>query len=167
MNISGSEAARAGENGRGFSVVADEVRKLAEQSAVSAQQISSLITGIQVDTSTAIQSMAAATNEVVAGIDVINVAGDSFAQIEGSVAKVNSQIHEVSSAVQQMAAGTEQMVQSMNHITEIGEKTSASSQEVSAATEEQLATMEEITSSALSLSKMAEDLQDLIGKFKV
>jgi methyl-accepting chemotaxis protein len=161
------EAARAGEHGRGFSVVADEVRKLAEQSAVSAQQISNLITGIQEDTSTAIQSMAAATTEVVAGIDVINHAGDSFVQIEGAVTKVNSQIHEVSSAAQQMAAGTEQMVQSMNHITEIGEKTSSSSQEVSAATEEQLATMEEITSSAISLSKMAEDLQDLIGKFKV
>jgi methyl-accepting chemotaxis protein len=55
----------------------------------------------------------------------------------------------------------------MNHITEIGEKTSSSNQKVSAATEEQLATMEEITSSAISLSKMAEDLQDLIGKFKV
>lgn len=161
------EAARAGEHGRGFSVVADEVRKLAEQSAVSAQQISNLITSIQVDTSTAIQSMAAATTEVVAGIDVINHAGESFVQIEGSVTKVNNQIHEVSSAAQQMAAGTEQMVQSMNHITAIGEKTSASSQEVSAATEEQLATMEEITSSAMSLSKMAEDLQDLIGKFKV
>lgn len=161
------EAARAGEHGRGFSVVADEVRKLAEQSALSAQQISTLITGIQGETHKAVQSMEAATTEVEEGIEVISNAGESFTQIEDSVNKVNSQIHEVSSAVQQMAAGSEQMVQSMKYITEIGETAASNSQEVSAATEEQLATMQEITSSAVSLSKMAEDLQELIGKFKV
>ncbi|MFD2445336.1 methyl-accepting chemotaxis protein [Bacillus sp. CGMCC 1.16607] len=161
------EAARAGEHGRGFAVVADEVRKLAEQSAFSAQQISHLITSIQVETDIAVKSMNVATNEVLAGIEVINIAGDSFTQIECSVSKVAGQIQEVSSAVQQMAAGSEQLVQSMKYITQIGEMTASSTQEVSAATEEQLATMEEITSSSISLSKMAEDLQQIIGKFKI
>lgn len=161
------EAARAGEHGRGFSVVADEVRKLAEQSAASAQQISSLIIAIQEETDKAVESMDAAIQEVSGGIEIMHTAGESLIHIESSVNKVTNQIHEVSSAAQQMAAGSEQMVQAMKNITEIGEESASNTQEVSAATEEQLATMEEITSSAVSLSKMAEELQMLIGKFKI
>lgn len=161
------EAARAGEQGRGFAVVADEVRKLAEQSAQSAQQISQLISAIQEETNKAVQSMETATKEVAAGIGVVNRAGESFGQIQHAVNEVTSQIQEVSSAVQQMAAGTEQMVQSIQFITQVAETTSSGTQEVSAATEEQLASMEEIASSATSLSKMAVELQSLISKFKV
>jgi methyl-accepting chemotaxis protein len=161
------EAARAGEHGRGFSVVADEVRKLAEQSALSAQQISELVMAIQSETDKAVQSMVVSTKEVTAGIQVVNTAGESFAQIETSVSKVASQIHEVSSAAQQMAAGSEQMVNAMKYISQIGEEAASNTQEVSAATEEQLATMEEITSSAISLAHMSEELQELIRKFKI
>jgi len=161
------EAARAGEHGRGFAVVADEVRKLAEQSAGSAQKISQLISTIQEETNRAVQSMEVATAEVETGIGVANTAGKSFAEIENSINEVTSQIQEVSSAVQQMSAGAEQMVNAMQMITQVSEETAAGTQEVSAATEEQLASMEEISSSACSLSKMAEDLQMLIGRFKV
>lgn len=161
------EAARAGEHGRGFAVVADEVRKLAEQSAGSAQQISQLISAIQEETNKAVQSMEAATKEVEEGIGVVSTAGQSFVHIQDSVKDVTVQIQEVSSAVQQMAAGTEQMVHSMKLITEVAENSAAGTQEVSAATEEQLASMEEISSSAASLSQMAEELQNLISKFKV
>lgn len=161
------EAARAGEHGRGFAVVADEVRKLAELSAQSAQQISLLIISIQEETNKAVQSMEVAKKEVIDGIDVVNVAGESFTQIDYAVKEVTTQTREVSTAVQQMTAGTEQMVQSLKFITEIAETAASGTQEVSAATEEQLASMEEISTSAISLSKMAEDLQMLISKFKV
>ncbi|MGJ7911946.1 methyl-accepting chemotaxis protein [Neobacillus sp. LXY-1] len=161
------EAARAGEHGRGFSVVADEVRKLAEQSTTSAQQIAKLIKGIQGETHQAMESMEGAKTEVSEGLEVISSAGALFAQIQTAVTNVADQIHEVSAAVQQMAAGSEQMSQSMKHISEIGEQAASGSQEVSAATSQQLVSMEEITSSALSLAKMSEKLQTLIGKFKV
>jgi methyl-accepting chemotaxis protein len=161
------EAARAGEQGRGFAVVADEVRKLAEQSSQSAQQISHLILAIQDETNKAVQSMEVATKEVVAGIDVVNTAGESFTEIQGAINEVTSQIQEISSAIQQMAAGTEQMVQAMQFINKVAETSAAGTQEVSAATEEQLASMEEISSSAASLSLMAEELQNLLGKFKI
>jgi methyl-accepting chemotaxis protein len=161
------EAARAGEQGRGFAVVADEVRKLAEQSAQSAQQISRLISAIQEETNKAVQSMEAATKEVVAGIGVVNTAGESFNQIQNAVDEVTSHIQEISSAIQQMAAGTEQMVQSMQQIAKVAETSAAGTQEASSVTEEQLAAMEEISSSAESLSHMAEELQMLIGKFKI
>ena len=161
------EAARAGEYGLGFSVVAEEVRKLAEQSANSAQQISQLIVLIQGETNKAVHSMEVATNEVTAGIRVIHHAGESFKVIENSINEVTTQIQEVSSSVQQMAAGEDQMAQSIRLITDMSETVASSTQEVSAATEEQFASMEEITAAATSLSEMAEDLQTIIGKFKV
>ncbi|WP_391120896.1 methyl-accepting chemotaxis protein [Psychrobacillus sp. L3] len=161
------EAARAGEHGRGFSVVADEVRKLAEQSGESAQQIFQLISTIQEETNKAVQSMESATNEVDEGIAVVNSAGQSFEQIQGSVDEVNKRIKEVSSAVQQMSAGADQMVDSMKLISEVAENSASGTQEVSAATEEQMASMEEISFAADTLSKMAEELQTLISKFKV
>lgn len=161
------EAARAGEHGLGFSIVADEVRKLAEQSGTLAQQIAGLIQNIQDETNKAVQSMKTTTKEVSAGIQVINTAGNSFTQIDDKVNQVANEIQVVLSAAVEMATGSEIVVQSIKYITEIGEIAASSSQEVSAATEEQLATIEEVTASAVSLSAMAEDLQELIRKFQV
>ncbi|MFC4767641.1 methyl-accepting chemotaxis protein [Effusibacillus consociatus] len=161
------EAARAGEQGRGFAVVADEVRKLAEQSGQSAQQIAQLITAIQNETNKAVESMESGTKEVSAGIEVISAAGRSFDQILSAVNQVTTQIQEVSAASQQMSAGTEQMVNTISVIAEEAETTSAGMQNVSAASEEQLATMEEISASAAALATMAEELQTLVRKFKI
>ncbi|MDA4896218.1 methyl-accepting chemotaxis protein, partial [Streptomyces sp. MS2A] len=69
------EAARAGEQGKGFAVVADEVRKLAEQSAQSAEQITRLITIIQNDTKQTMNSVISATGEVKEGLVVVHEAG--------------------------------------------------------------------------------------------
>lgn len=161
------EAARAGEHGRGFAVVADEVRKLAEQSSQSALQIAELITAIQAETNQAVQSMESGKKEVEEGIGVVSKAGETFAQIQLSVQNVATQIEEVSAAAQQMSANTTQVVGSINLITEVAQESAAGTQEVSAAAEEQLASMEEIATSAASLSRMAEELQALIGRFKV
>ncbi|MBT2756521.1 methyl-accepting chemotaxis protein [Mesobacillus foraminis] len=161
------EAARAGEQGRGFAVVADEVRKLAEQSASSAHEISLLIHAIQAETDKAVQSMEFATLEATAGIQAVNSAGDSFSQIQEAVRDVSFQIQEVSSAVQQMAAGTQQMVHSMQVISAISEATSTSTREISTSTEDQLAAMQEITASASELSRMADELQKQVSKFKI
>lgn len=161
------EAARAGEHGSGFAVVADEVRKLAEQSARSAQEISQLISITQHDTNKAVESMEFVTKEVIAGMEVVNNAGNSFVHIQESVNEVTNQIQEVSSAVQQMAAGAEQAVQSMKFITELADTAASSTQSVSTATEEQLAAMHEIASAAKYLTKMADDLQALIRRFTI
>jgi methyl-accepting chemotaxis protein len=161
------EAARAGEHGKGFAVVADEVRKLAEQSSNSAQQIAQLITAIQEETNKTVQSMDYATKEVTEGIGVVNLSGESFEQIQHSVSEVASQIEQVSSSVQQISAATEQVIDSIHLISEVAEVAAAGTQNVSAATEEQLASMEEIAASASSLTNMAEELQNTIGKFKV
>lgn len=161
------EAARAGEHGRGFAVVADEVRKLAEESSQSAQQISDMVQSIQADTEAAVASMNGTTAEVRKGMNTVAEAGKSFEQIQRAVGDVNGQVQEVSAAVQQISAETEQVVQSIATIDEIAASTASGTQNVAAAAQEQLASMEEITSSAMSLSKMAEELQALVGQFKV
>lgn len=161
------EAARAGEHGKGFAVVADEVRKLAEQSSESAQHISQLISAIQEETNTAVQSMDVTKKEVASGIDMMNSAGDSFQQIHGSVNEVTNQLQEVDSAMNKMARNAEEIVQSIKIISEIAETAAAGTEEVSSSTEEQIASMEEISSSVTSLSKMAEELELQIGKFRI
>lgn len=161
------EAARAGEHGRGFAVVADEVRKLAEQSAQSAREITQLITAIQNDTNNTVASMEDTTSQVVEGISFVHDAGKSFEQIQQAVQEVTSHIQEVTSAVQEMSDGTKHLVQSVKHTSETLDLTVTGTHSMSAATEEQLAAMEEISASSTSLSNMAEELKELVGRFKV
>lgn len=161
------EAARAGEQGRGFAVVADEVRKLAEQSAESAQQIAGLISGIQNETNKAMQSMTTSIKEVSEGIRSVHNAGESFEAIQQAAHEAAGQAREVSGSVEQIAAGADQIVRSIRTLNEIAEEAAEGAQNISAATEEQLASMEEIEASASSLSKMATELQALIQKFKI
>lgn len=161
------EAARAGEQGRGFAVVADEVRKLAAQSSESAKQITELISSIQRETAKAVHSMDAGTKQFHEGIQTVTTAGLSFENIMRAVNDVANQIQEVSASTQQMSAGTEQVMQAVKTIESVAAESVASTQNVSAATEEQLATMDEIASASAALSKMAAELQSAISKFKI
>lgn len=161
------EASRAGEQGRGFAVVAQEVRKLAEQSGLAANQVGDLIHSIQLETELAEKSMEKTLNEVLEGRNVVGIAGELFEQIESSIRNTALQVEEVSAAARQLSAGTVGMVQSMELITEIAGSSAAGASNVSSAAQEQLASMEEVTSSAASLSHLAEELQLLTDKFKV
>ncbi len=161
------EAARVGEHGKGFAVVAAEVRGLAEESAISAKDISKLIIGIQKEVNNAIVVMEMTNNQVEVGTNNVSNAGISFGKIQSSINEVSSQIHGVSSAVQQMVAGTEQLEESIEEISSIAQNTATQTQNISAATEEQLATMQEISASSTALADMAEDLQKRTSVFKV
>ncbi|MFP3391613.1 methyl-accepting chemotaxis protein [Brevibacillus sp. SIMBA_076] len=158
------EAARAGEQGRGFAVVADEVRKLAEQSTQSAEKIAHLVSTIKNHTHKVVESMEMGVKEVDSGIQV---AGQLFEQIKSDIDAVSGQVQEISAASQQISASTEQVVHAIEEISQGSKVVAAESQNVSASAEEQLAAIEEIASSASSLTKMAEELQHVVGKFKV
>ncbi|KZE68799.1 hypothetical protein AWM68_00520 [Fictibacillus phosphorivorans] len=161
------EAARAGEQGRGFAVVADEVRKLAEQSSESAKQIGQLISSIQELTEKAVDAMKSGTDEVTGGRELVYQSGEAFKSLYQTVAEVSNQVGEVSAATQQMTASTEHVVGSIDVISSMAEAAASSTQEVSASAEEQLASMEEISSSSNALSHLAEEMNEAINKFKV
>ena len=161
------EAARAGEQGRGFAVVAEEVRKLAEQSSMSATQIATLIGNIQRETERAVEVMEKGKEEVVSGVEAVNLARNSFRTIVEEVNSVVDQIQLVTAASQQMALGTTQAVKSVESIGVIAEQTAASAEEVSAASEEQAATMVSVSQSSEALAKLGESLMSVVDKFKV
>ena len=161
------EAARAGEQGKGFAVVADEVRKLAEQSARSAEQITRLITIIQNDTKQTMNSVISATGEVKEGLVVVHEAGGAFQKIENSITEVVTQINDVTNLVKNLTAGTSEIETAISGVKEVAETAAGSTQTVSAATQEQLASMEEIAAASQILAQNAEELQHLIQKFKI
>jgi methyl-accepting chemotaxis protein len=161
------EAARAGEQGRGFAVVADEVRKLAEQSQEAAKQIAELIKKIQLETDKAVVTMNNGTIEVQEGSKIVNEAGHAFNIIVGFIDQVTARVKEISITMQQMSAGSEQIARSIKDVDQISKETAAQSQSVSAATEEQSASIEEIAASSTALARMAEELQNELRKFKI
>lgn len=161
------EAARAGEQGRGFAVVAEEVRKLAEQSQESALQISNLISEIQLDTNHAVLAMNDGAREVKIGAEVVGHAGRSFKEIVTLIEEVSSQIREISASIQLMASESKEIVASVYDIEKISKAAAEHTQTVAAATEEQSASIQEIAASSKVLARMAEELQNSVGQFRI
>lgn len=161
------EAARAGEQGKGFAVVADEVRKLAEQTAGSAEQITNLISQIQIDSKNTSLSMTTAANDVDTGLTIVQDAGESFHRIEQSVQELVKLVEEVSQSLDQLKEHTNTISGSILEVNSMASEAAASTENVSAATEEQVASMQEIAASSTSLAQLASDLQDKIKQFKI
>ncbi|EGO63358.1 methyl-accepting chemotaxis protein [Acetonema longum] len=161
------EAARAGEQGKGFAVVAEEVRKLAEQSQEAAKKIGSLVGEIQSETDAAVDVMTAGVQAVQVGTEVVSRAGSAFSEISGLIQEVSRQVTATTGVVQQTAQGSEKIVASVQNIEEICRAIHDQSQMVSATTEEQSAAAEEIAASSQSLAKLAEELRQAVGKFRM
>lgn len=161
------EAARAGEHGKGFAVVADEVRKLAEESSDYSNKIALLIKEIQQDTENVVGKMTQVKNDVDEGNSITAKTKDNFTQIVAIMKEINEQVHNMSASSQHIAAGTEEVTASVNEIANIAKENANGTQEVSMSAEEQMASMEQISSSATALTELAEELQQLVGKFKV
>ncbi len=138
------EAARAGEQGRGFAVVADEVRKLAERTTTSTADINTTVSEIQTVTAQAVSSMTVAANEVDTGIGMLreSVAGlQGIAESAGVVTQMSTQI---SDASRQQGIASEEVAQSMQQITDLIEQNTASARAAQQAADELLATSREL-----------------------
>lgn len=175
------EAARAGEQGKGFAVVADEVRKLAERSSEATKEIATLIDSVRAGVDQAVSAMEATNNEVTQGSAQSSEAGLAISQIMDAVstvreiATVNGKAIDamgqgaqvVSDAISAAAAISEETAAGAEEMSASTEEVSASAQTVSAAVEEQTAQIEEVSASAQHLRRLADDLNDVVAQFKV
>ncbi|MCB0747755.1 MAG: cache domain-containing protein [Ignavibacteriae bacterium] len=147
------EAARAGEQGRGFAVVADEVRKLAERTSSATKEIAMMIKQIQRDTSEAVQSMNSGTEQVTKGKILADKAGKSLDQIIKQTVEVVEVINQVAIASDEQSTAASVISQNLEGI--------------STATEEASMNIQQIAVSSEHLNKQTQNLAELVSEFKI
>jgi methyl-accepting chemotaxis protein len=147
------EAARAGEQGRGFAVVADEVRKLAERTAQSAQEITQMIGSIQTEAESSTKVMREGYALVAQGVSKTEHAGESMHKIKESSADVIKAIGDITIALSEQRIASSDIAKNVEQIAHMTEENSAAVSEVSVAAE--------------SLKKIADELHQEVTKFKV
>lgn len=160
------EAARAGEQGRGFAVVADEVRKLAERVAGATKEIADLIGVVQDGVKESVTAMNAGTEEVAEGIELVTKAGDSLSEILESVQSTNDQVNEIGEASRAMNEATENVVSLVEGVASASAETAASSQEMNAINVEVTRTVEQIAAVAEQTSASVEEVTASVDETK-
>jgi len=147
------EAARAGEQGRGFAVVADEVRALAERTTKATKEISTMITAIQNETKSAVRAMEEGVSEVEKGTASSEKSGNALEEILIQINEVTMQINQIATAAEEQTATTSEITSNIQQITDVVHQTSRGASETATA--------------ASQLSSNALILQDLVGRFKL
>jgi methyl-accepting chemotaxis protein len=147
------EAARAGEQGRGFAVVADEVRKLAERTTKATKEIAEMITAMQEETKRAIDTMQTGTAQVEHGVEQTSQAGVSLQEIIGAAEKVGDMIAQIATAATEQAATAQEVSSNVEQIANITNESSSGAQQSARACQE--------------LSGLALELQKLVGQFRL
>ncbi len=147
------EAARAGEQGRGFAVVADEVRKLAERTTTATKEIAVMIKNIQDETKTAVTAMEAGTRQVEEGVASTSRAGDSLKQIIHMSEEVGEMITHIATAATEQSSASEEVNSNMEVIAKLVKESADGAQQSAKACQD--------------LSSLALDLQNMVGKFNL
>jgi methyl-accepting chemotaxis protein len=161
------EAARAGEQGRGFAVVADEVRKLAEQVTVSVTDITGIVSGIQTESANVAESLQGGYQEVEKGTNQIKTTGETFTEISTAIKEMADSIQSITEKMETMAGKSQQMGASIEEIASVSEEAAAGIEQTSASSQQTSSSMEEVSRSSEELSNMAEELNRLVGRFKL
>jgi methyl-accepting chemotaxis protein len=147
------EAARAGEQGRGFAVVADEVRKLAERTTTATKEIAEMIATIQDGTKGAVQAMQIGSQQVQDGVSSTARAGESLQQIIRMSEEVGSMISQIDTAAAQQSQATAGVNQNMDRIAQVVKESAVAARESAKACQD--------------LSELALALQNMVGSFKL
>ncbi len=147
------EAARAGEQGRGFAVVADEVRKLAERTSKATTEISGMIQGIQGETNQAVSAMENSLKRVELGARLSTQAGDALQKIVESVNGLQAMVQQIASATEEMSTVSESISSDIEVIASVSQETSTS--------------VTQIKQASLDLSKVSLELKTEVNKFRL
>ena len=147
------EAARAGEQGRGFAVVADEVRKLSERTAKSTQEIAVMIGKIQSGTHKAVSSMEIGASRVSDGVALANKAGESINQIKSGAQQVVQAVNDISMAIREQSIASNEIAKNVETIAQMSEENSTATQQTA--------------STAKHLEALAIELKEAVGRFRV
>ena len=116
------EAARAGEQGRGFAVVADEVRKLAERTAKATQEIAEMTQSIQSETQTAVDSMRSGAQQVAEGVNLVNATEESLRQINQEMDRTTEMVGDISHASDEQQAAMIELAQNVERVANMTEQ---------------------------------------------
>ncbi len=147
------EAARAGEQGRGFAVVADEVRALAERTTKATREIGDMIKAIQSETRNAVSVIEGGVLEVGRGTEYSLKSGQALQQILDQVNDVTAQVNQIATAAEEQTATTVEISTNIQKVTDVVHQTARNASQTSSA--------------ASQLSTEAEHLQKLVGQFKL
>ncbi|MBJ6726682.1 methyl-accepting chemotaxis protein [Geomesophilobacter sediminis] len=147
------EAARAGEQGRGFAVVADEVRALAERTTKATREIGLMIKTIQGETKEAVEAMNQGVSEVERGTGEVARSGDALEAILEQIAAVTQQASQIATAAEEQTATTSEISANMQRITEIVRNSARGAQETDNAASE--------------LTRLADELHQNVGRFRL
>ncbi len=147
------EAARAGEQGRGFAVVADEVRKLAERTTKATKEIGDMIRQIQHDTRGAVESMQQGTVKVTSGVDLVNRTGEALARIVEMVSESSDMIRQIAVASEEQSVATQQIANDIENVAKVTKESASGANESAKASHD--------------LSQLATELQGIVGSFKL
>jgi methyl-accepting chemotaxis protein len=141
-------------------VVADEVRKLAERSSTSAREINELVKGIQETVDEAVSAMDEGAREVEIGLGTAEKAGLALSAIDQVSKRLKNEADAAASAAEEMTASANELVAAVDSVSAVVEQNTAS-------TEEMAAQMSEVNQSATALANLAQELNDVVGRFKI
>ncbi|MEH7393121.1 methyl-accepting chemotaxis protein [Bacillus sp. JJ1474] len=161
------EAARAGEQGRGFAVVAQEVKKLAEQSRQSVDEISSLISEIQLDSSKALENIDLGRESAVEGAVMANDTAKSYSKMFRFIESLAHDIDEIANASETLSESSQSISSSVDSVVSISQQTSAGVEEVASITEEQKQSVHEVKKISENLRELTDELRKSIEHFKI